>query len=1327
MSTQHVECVGGDRMEELDNMWIAPMVGRTVEMEAISCAHPSFIKVSGVLGHKIESDSATDHSRRKTSVSRRTCANAGQNGTCSNTFDCAAEGAQFNCSAENGLPLDDPGASGEADSLNKPRFECTQALIRLLEDLKNTLFETSKTCNASLRESTIASIETVLRQIRARLSEPVISESLNYKPTENCQPQSSDVPTVLREVEKSIRSLKEGFCGSSKLSSSPVPPPSLKVNSIELLPTEVEHKSSLRKLSVSNQETASRENNSTPNVGTGPCSSKDPIEPAVIVPRGSEGLKRPSKEDPSSSRHPNAGHTVKRSSKPQAGGCSNVDQQRPASVRSRASSSKGSLTPQDSPSIVVSSRPSAEVKSRVSNKSSGSNRSGQPTREKPSFAKSASASKAPERTGPKGPVAGLDRDALAGGCRGSNGPPSVKSESVSSKAASEPHRSDYACTIQERPDSAAGRLSTQPRCSDPKEQLAPPTKDCASNQDRSLTTDMEPGSGKLTKLSKILRSFRSYSSRSSRSKQGFQIVNPVELCAKILTICAGTHKTAQLESCSPEALYAKIVAMGPEGKEFLQSAQDYLKTCQSKQPCSSMPQEAPLYSRQSSDSKQSPTKRKESREMCEVTPIRRSNSHSSVKTPQPSRKGSRVEGEVPEQWVEKRHSKLGQDRLPEGPTEVKILEALKEVRKSMQNIETKQDKLHMKVDPEVLELLYDMRNSLNSPNRGYDSDVHDDEAVLSPPKFGYNTRPKGTLGPTKRGVEEVVDSNVDFRSPGPGLSPQCGMHSAQRSKMDMRSAPPQEGMEATEMRKTLNEIRQSISAIECRDASSPGPEVLRMLTEVRDSIRILCTAQQEQTLVQPEVLNALEEIRETIGNVEERTHIAQEQANQEVMAMLESVRQCIRSVEIENCEKSDLKNQQMMATLNEMHQSVCRLETRSAMAERKLNPDVAALLGEIRASIRCMEKNRASQRNAADSTMMNILRDIKGSLVSIEGRASSTSHRPSVNMFVMNGSKKSSVNEDILNSLTGIRRSGDIAAPPRSSSKGLTSKCMSSPNQELVQSRISEQSVSPTSAVPTDPYVKTALDEIRQSMRQITTNACTASGNVDDPKYCELRESIRMLQQDMRSLLEKQTEVSGRLSREPDAAQLQGLSDELADIRSGMKCLINTIPSIVEAVRSEQPSVSPERQSRGCTSPPSRQPSVASVDNNETELYSPMCKKVLEMLEEMKTEDAMEKEVLRCVRTASSVAEPQECEPPNVSGTLSTPPVALWKTEPAAPAGVGSPCMGPSVPIPVTSPNQLPSTFTLSFVGPQPQALDLAQPMIISINGRTFKCSKMST
>ncbi|VDK22963.1 unnamed protein product [Taenia asiatica] len=1294
--------MAGDRMHELDNMWIAPMVGRTVEMKEISRAYPSFIPKSDVLGRRIESASVVDYSRRKYT-------NAGQNGTRSTTYKGVDEGAQFNCSAENGLPLDDPESPGEAESLNNSRGECSQALIRLLEDLKNTLVESSKTCNASLRESTIASIETVLRQIRARLSEPVISEILNYKATESCQPRSSDVPTVLREVERSIRSLKEGVRRSSKLSNSPVRPPSLKVNSIELLPTEVEHTNSLRKLSASNQEAASRENTSNPNVVAGPCSSKDPVEPAVTSPQSSEGLKRPAQEDPSSSRH-----TVEQPSKAQASGCSNADQQRPASVRSRASSSKGSLTPQDSPSIVVAPRAPVKVESRVSNKSTGSNRSGQPTRENASFVKSASVFKASERSGSKRPITGSDRDALEGGSRSSNGPASVKSESAPSKAASEPHCSDYVCTIQERPDSA------QPRCSSPKEQLAPPTKDFASNQDRSLTNDMESGSRKLTKLSKILRSFRSYSSRSSRSKQGSQIVNPVELCAKILTICAGTQKATQLQTCSPEALYAKIVSMGPEGEEFLQSAQDYLKTCQSKQPCGSIPQDAPRYSRHSSDSKQSLSKRKESGEMCEAVQIRRSNSHSSIKTPQYSRETSHMEGEATEKCVGRSHLKVGQDRLLEEATGVRILEALKEVRESVQNIETKQDKLHKKVDPEVLELLYDMRNSLNSPNRGYDSDSHDDEAVLCPPRFGYNT------GPRKRAVEEVVDNNMDFRSAGSRLLPQCGTRPTQRSKVDMRSSPSQEGLEASEMRKTLNEIRQSISAIECRDASSPGPEVLRMLTEVRDSIRILCTAQQEQTPVQPEVLNALEEIRETIGNVEERTRIAQEQANQEVMAMLESVRQCIRSVEIESSEKSDLKNQQIMATLKEMRQSVCRLETRSAMAERKLNPEVATLLGEIRASIRCMEKSRASQRNAADSTMMNILRDIKGSLVSIEGRASSTSHRPSVNMFVMNGSKKL-VNEDILNSLTGIRRSGDIATLPRSSSKGFANKCISSPNQELVQSRSSEQNIQPPSAVSTDPYVKTALDEIRQSMQQITTNGCIASGNMDDPKYRELRESIRMLQQDMRSLLEKQTEVSGQLSRESDAAQLQGLLEELEDIRSGMKCLIDTIPSIVEAVRSEQPSANAEWQDRGCTSPLSRQPTVESVDNNEADLHSPMCKKVLEMLEEMKTVDAMEKEVLQCVRTASSVAEPQGCETPNVNGTLGTPNVALWKTDPAAPAGIGSPCMGSSAPVPVTSPNQLPSTFTLSFVGPQPQALDLTQPMIISINGRTFKCSKMST
>nr|CDS22183.1 hypothetical protein EgrG_000339500 [Echinococcus granulosus] len=1282
-----------------------------------------------------------DYSGNTNSVSRRKPNIASQNGTRSDTFNCTDEGmvatSQFNCSAGNDLSLDDPKSPGEAVSLNNSRSECSQALVKLLEDLKDTLLESTKTCNATLRESTIASIETVLKQIRARLNEPVISESLNYKSIECSQPRCSDVPTVLREVERSIRSLKEGSCGSSKLSNSAVRPPSLKVNSIELPPTEVEHTNSLRKSVASNREEGLRGNSCSPSVATKTCSLKDPAEPSAIRLRSSGGLKTSLKDDPSSLKYSNAGHTVARSSRLQASKCSDADQQRSASVISQASSAKGPPTPQDSPLMVAPARTSSSIKSGISNKYSGSNRSGQPIGENTGFAKSASISKACELPESKGSLTGSDRNALEGSCRGSNGLASV----VSSNAASEPNGSDYACIIQERADSAADRLSTPPRCSESMEQLAQPTKDCALNKDRSLTTDMEPGSRKSTKLSKILRSFRSHSSRSSRSKQGSQIADPVELCAKLLTICAGSVGSTRLETCSPEALYAKIVSMGPEGEEFLQSAHDYLNTSRSQQPCGSIPQEAARYSRKSSDSKQSLSKRKESEEMCEIAQTRRSSSHSSKMTDQNSREASHLESGLTEKCIERSNLKSGQDRLSEKPTEVEILETLKEVRESMQNIESKQDTMQIKVDPEVLELLYDMRNSLNSPSRGKDSDVHDAEAVLGSTKSGhdeyYDTGPRNASVLTKGAFEEVGGCNVDFRSPSSRLSPQylreggltdprtsCGTRPTQRSKLSMRSMPPQEGMEASEMRSTLNYIRQSISAIECRDASSPGPEVLNMLTEVRDSIRTLSTAQQEQMPVQPEVLNALEEIRETIGSVEERTHTAQEQANQEMMAMLESVRQSIRAVEIANSEKSELKNQQMMATLNEMRQSVNRLETKSAMSARKLNPDVASLLGEIRSSIRCLETSRTSQRNAADSTMMDVLRDIKGSLVSIEGRTSSASQRPSVNMFVMNNSKKS-VNEDILNSLTGVRRSGDISNLPRSSSKGSIDKCMSAPNQELAQSRISEQNVSPMPAASTDPYVRTALDEIRQSMQQIMTNACSASVNVDDPKYSEIRESILTLQQDLRCLIDKQTEVSGQLSRESGTMQLQGLSEELADIRSGMKSLIDTIPSIVEAVRSEQASISAGQQSRGCASPPRRLPSAESVDAKEADLHSPMCKKVLEMLEEMKNEGAMERELLRCVGTASPVAECQTGEIPNVGGTLSTPPVALWKTEPVAPASIGSPCVGPSVTIPVTSPNQLPSSFTLSFVGPQPQALDLAQPMIISINGRTFKCSKM--
>ena len=1074
---------------------------------------------------------------------------------------------QFNCSAE---VTEDGADTAQCPGDPATRTsDCTAALIKLLEDLKATLLDSTKTRNPNIRESTIASVETVLNQIRARLNEPLIGASLNERTSGASKSHHSDVSTVLREVEKSIRSLKEGSHASNRGSSPSVRPPSLKVNSIDV-PTEAASPSSTRKSGSSR--------------GSKPYSAKEDITSMKT-------------------------HST---------------QQRPTSTRSHTSSRRSSPTPQDSPSGVGATRTSSVQRSRGSGKSAKSPRSQQIASENVCIERTSSVPKSgsPERSS-----------------RRSSKRHSGTNDSISSKAASEPQITDRECPVICRSGSAGGRLSHE-------------SGQC-----------LETGSRKST-FSKILSSLRSHSPRSSRTKHtSSRSLEPVEICARLLTICGAAQEGSPLATCSPEALYEKLLSMGPEGAQFLQDAQDYINSTRSQQ-------------------------------------------RSGASYPS-KRSISKVE--APEQCYETSR-RSGDQTLTGRATDMEILDVLKDVRESMQNLTLKQESM-VRSDPEVLDLLLEMRESLQSPRECRESEICDCEKCFA--ASDHITSRKGTTT-TKRSTMPADLCEQEFRTsrmtePMGSFMPMSSMRSARFSMQ------PPECIENPELRNTLNEIRQSIQTIENRDPSSPGPEVLNMLTEVRDSIRTLSNVQQDSMQTKPEVLCALEEIRETITNVEERNQAAQEQANRDMMSMLNCVRESIRTVEATNNERSEMKNQQLLDTLNDMRQSVSRLEMKSAMSERSLNPRVASLLSDIRSSIRTMETARASQRSAADSSMMDVLKDIKHSLVSIEGKQSTTSQRPSVNMFVLGGSKKSAID--------GLPRgSCDIPTLGRTTSKFSMERFPSQINPDVGSMYEPRSTMPPQSQVTaTDPYVKEALDEIRQSVQQIKTDSQAQTVSAEERKYSEMRESIQVLKEDMRSFIERQTQVT----RESGAAQIQGLSCELADIRSGMKSLIDTIPTIVEAARSEAIS---ERQS--CRSPSSPPPARATTSKHrlssvespyDDEEHSPICRKVLQLLEEMRAESAMEKEVLRCVQTSP--------EPPigGTGGSMSAPPAALWRTEPTAAPGVAPSCasQGTSVTIPVTSPNQLPSTFTLSFVGAQPQALDTSQPLVININGRTFRCSKM--
>lgn len=496
----------------------------------------------------------------------------------------------------------------------------------------------------------------------------------------------------------------------------------------------------------------------------------------------------------------------------------------------------------------------------------------------------------------------------------------------------------------------------------------------------------------------------------------------------------------------------------------------------------------------------------------------------------------------------------------------------------------------------------------------------------------------------------------------------------------------------------IEDIKKSIKEIENK-TSKPTPEVLCMIQEVRDSISSLNTSQctGKNAAMNPELCFAMEEIRRSIQGIEERNQQSQELANREVMSMLDEVRQSMRSIDVAKSQVQDITNQQMMNCLNDVRNSITALEARTSVQhEVTPNPELVGLLDEIRTSINSLEVNKAVRRDSVDPEMISMLSDIRQSINGLEGKKAAN-RPPSVNMLVLNGEKKekrSSVNSnpEIMNSLTGIRRSIESATSLRSNTRRS--------RQDSLEMR-------------SDREVMKQLNEIRQSVTSIQSIPYSQQA---DPQLNEVRNSIHDLQRDMQTLMERESINAMKLQTELGSQRANTLAQELADIRQGMKKIIDTIPSIVEAARSDLSERRSSSKSRAC------------YDDEvvpDQDMVSPSCKKVMQMLEEMRHE----RDVIKATFCGSPV--PQPSRPPSFNGgcgggvSASVPPVALWKTEPCQPPLGAQAYPDPTVAQPVTTPGQLPSTFTLSFAGPPPQPLNNGQPMIINIGGRTFKCSKL--
>ncbi|VDL26845.1 unnamed protein product [Hymenolepis diminuta] len=988
---------------------------------------------------------------------------------------------QFNCSANENQTT---GKNNKTESFEN--------LIRLLEDLKTTIMESTKSGKSNLRESTIVSMETVLNQIKSRLNESQMKVGL-----EGSEESSSSVVSMIREVENSIKSLKRPI-DSSKPPISTLKPPSLKVNSLEIPSSGIE----------------ANQTNRSPTDTTSPLLKDTRASPSQL------------------------------SSQKASKGFNNLSETN-AEITEVEIKNSGSRQSKRS----IESHKSATPAFKYSIAKKNLVKSG--TLQQPS----------PIKTEVEEPERNL----------------------IPSKAGLESRNSEQAST-------------SSPDVIQRKSQSCPPPENRKIIAESKSPFNTDTGRKFSTVLSRVSHSLRSHSGRSPLSKINLLNRESIKLCSRILKFCAEIHacspgEVTQFQNVSPEELYEKISAMGPEGEEFLKSAQIYLDHSSLNVTGRGTVISSGNDIREEPDGRPSISKKSENRTFQE----------DSIRT-----------------------MSADQNNFENDSTKL----MLQDLGASEKSSDLKSETTKIKLDPEVISSPRELRNSLPSSQVLQESEICHRKTCVS---------------------NQDPGENVDLEN--------FEGTSASRDSRKSNFIPlPQSQM--TDIKSALNDICRCIIGIDSRDQSGPGSGVLNMLTDVRDTIKSISASQQEPQPAQPEVLSALKEIRETIYGVEERTQQAQERTNKEMMSMLDSVRKSIRSVEVSNDETAALKNQQIVDALNEMRQSVTNLEERSLAPEKTLNPKVASLLSEIRSSIRFMESVRASQRSATDASMMNVLQDIKQSLVSIEGkRNSAVSQRPSVNMFVLG--RKSDHPEEVMNSRNGFK-ARDSSSPK--SSVMLESERIQDLRHEKESYQEETNQIPPHRNIETPPtlednYVKKALDDIRQSMQQIVAQK---------PPSCdgtELKESINEVKQEIRSLYSERSSI-------------RKLSESVTDIKTGMKSLIDNIPVIVDAA-----SQTPGKSDRKASSVKKNSIPNEESSSGSEEKASSICKKVLDIMSEMKEESAL-----------------------NL-------PKPLKMAE------------GSNLRMPVNSVDQLPSTFTFSFVGPQPP--DINEPMVININGRNFKCSRI--
>nr|CDS32886.1 conserved hypothetical protein [Hymenolepis microstoma] len=959
----------------------------------------------------------------------------------------------------------DDGSQSKEKNIKSGSFE---NLIKLLEDLKITIMESTKSGKSNLRESTIVDMEAVLNQIKNRLNESQMRGNL-----EGSEESSSSVVSMIKEVENSIKCLKKPIYSSKPLLST-LKPPSLKVNS----------------LGIHRSDTKANKN-----------------------------------------------------------------------IRSPTPS------PKQSPSVKANNVPKNQLKANDENPEAKTKGTG--------FRHSRQSIENPRSTTPSFKYSITKKEP-----RTSQQLSLIRTEAEEQKidsVPSESKNSDQATDINRR-----------------KSQSCPPTENRKIVIESQFPVNADTGRKFSTVLLKVGHSLRRQSGRSPLSRMNSPSRESIELCSRILKFCAETNPCSkgevnQFQTFSPEELYEKLSAMGPEGKEFLKNAQNYLDRSYNSD------------ADRGGNIREEPDGRPSISRKCE----------------------NRVSQRSPTRKMLADQNNLENDSI-------KLL--LQDLRTSVRNLESRSEVSKAKVDPEIGILPRDCLPSTQpSKQLLQEPDIFNQKICETTQNLGDNIHLGNYDRNAASGVPQISKTN-----------------------------PFPQSQTMTDIRTMLNDICQNIRGIETKGQSGPGTDVLNMLNDVRNTIKSISTSQQETQSPQPEVLSALKDIRETIYTVEERTQQAQERTNQEMMSMLDSVRKSIRSVETSNNEKAALTNKEIVDSLKEMRQSVTNLEERSLAPEKSLNPKVATLLNEIRSSIRFMESARANQQSVADNSMMNVLHDIKQSLVSIEDkRNSAVPQRPSVNMFVL-GRKPENPEETTMS--------------PQKSSPILNSKITpdwhheSRQHQEETNRNPSTMDTQTTPALA-ENYVKKALEDIRQSMQQIAAQK---------PPTCdgtELKQSINEIKQEIRSLLGRQSEPFPVYS---DRSSIRKLSENVTDIKTGMKSLIDNIPVIVDAARTDQ---IPSKSGIGTNLKMKN-----TIDNEESfpqlvENASPICRKVLDIMSEIKTESG--------------------ANPPRFSNKAGS----------------------SNIRYPINSADQLPSTFTFSFVGQQPP--DINEPIVININGRNFKCSRI--